>query len=108
MNAGCIYRGSTITPTNRITLPASTKEAQTAHAVESCMNSMQSLKAQDGMDRARTVWTEMLDAKSYTIHHSDRAGLQFPTIRDQLVADIPGVDEPMDRVLLAQTHSTPH
>jgi hypothetical protein len=36
------------------------------------------------------------------------AGLQFPAIRDQLMADIPGIDEPMDRVLLAQTNSKPH
>nr|WP_254679010.1 DUF4192 family protein [Arthrobacter sp. 24S4-2] len=28
-------------------------------------------------------------------------------MRDQLMADIPGIDEPMDRVLLAQTHGTP-
>ncbi len=30
-----------------------------------------------------------------------------PAIRDQLMADIPGIDEPMDRVLLDQTHSSP-
>ncbi|MCB5275909.1 hypothetical protein BJG92_03463 [Arthrobacter sp. SO5] len=110
INAEFVYRGSTIAPTNRITLPASTKETQTADAVESCVKSMQSLNVRDAMDRARTLWTEMLDAKSFP--PDERiigliASLQFPTIRDQLISDIPGIDEPMDRVLLAQTNSKP-
>lgn len=65
----------------------------------------------DAMDRARTLWTDMLDAKSFPTDEqiiSLIANLQFPTIRDQLMADISGIDEPMDRVLLAQTHSKPH
>lgn len=110
INAEFVYRGSTIAPTNRITLPASTKETQTADAVESCVKSMQSLNVRDAMDQARALWTEMLDAKSYPADEriiSLIAGLQFPTIRDQLMADIPGIDEPMDRVLLAQTDSKP-
>jgi hypothetical protein len=72
---------------------------------------MQSLNVRDAMDRARTLWTEMLDAKSFPPDEqiiSLISGLQFPTIRDQLMADIPGIDEPMDRVLLAQTNSKPH
>lgn len=62
------------------------------------------------LDQARRLWDGMLDAKSYpsgdqTI--SLIANFQFPTIRDQLMADIPGIDEPMDQVLLAQTHGRP-
>ena len=111
INAEFVYRGSSIAPTSRITLPPSTKETQTADAVENFVNSIQSLNVRDAMDRARTLWTEMLDAKSFPTDEqivSLIAGLQFPTIRDQLMADIPGIDEPMDRVLLAQTNSKPH
>ncbi|WP_284990479.1 DUF4192 family protein [Arthrobacter sp. efr-133-TYG-120] len=35
------------------------------------------------------------------------SNLQFPTIRDRLLADIPGVDEPMQQILFAQTKQTP-
>jgi hypothetical protein len=35
------------------------------------------------------------------------ANFQAPTITDQLMAEIPGIDEPMDQVLLAQTHGGP-
>jgi hypothetical protein len=111
INAEFVYRGSTIAPTNRITLPASTKDTQTADAVENCVKSIQNLNVQDAMDQARALWTKMLDAKSYPTDEriiSLIANLQFPTIRDQLMADIPGIDEPMDRVLLAQTDSKPH
>ena len=72
---------------------------------------MQSLNVREAMDRARTLWTEMLDAKSFPADEriiSLIANLQVPTIRDQLMADIPGIDEPMDRVLLAHTNSKPH
>ncbi|WP_159619103.1 DUF4192 domain-containing protein [Arthrobacter zhaoguopingii] len=111
INAEFVYRGSTIAPTNRIALPASTEDFQTADAVESCAKSMQKLGVRDATDRARALWKEMLEAKSFpTDERIIRliASLQFPTIRDQLMADIPGIDEPMDRVLLAQTNSKPH
>ncbi len=52
----------------------------------------------------------MLEAKTYPDDEQTIgliANLQFPAIRDQLMADIPGIDEPMDRILLAQTHGKP-
>jgi hypothetical protein len=65
---------------NRITLPASAKDTQTADAVESCVKSIQSLNVRDAMDRARTLWREMLDAKSFP---TDAQSIShFPTIRD--------------------------
>ncbi|MGM9474418.1 DUF4192 domain-containing protein [Pseudarthrobacter sp. YS3] len=111
VNAEFIYRGSTIAPTNRITLPPSAKDTQTAAAVETRVKFIQRQTISNAMDRARTLWTEMLDAKSFPTDEqiiSLIANLQFPTIRDQLMADIPGIDEPMDRVLLAQIDSKPH
>jgi len=35
------------------------------------------------------------------------ANLQFPAIRDRLIADIPGMDEPMQQILFAQTKEPP-
>ncbi|WP_160666290.1 hypothetical protein [Pseudarthrobacter sp. ATCC 49987] len=49
INAEFVYRGSSVATTNRITLPASTKETQTADAVESCVESMQSLNVRVAM-----------------------------------------------------------
>jgi hypothetical protein len=64
----------------------------------------------EALEQARTLWDGMLDAISYPNDEetiSLIANFQAPAIRDQLMADIPGIDEPMDRVLLAQTHGGP-
>ncbi|MCU1569185.1 MAG: hypothetical protein JWQ56_4122 [Pseudarthrobacter sp.] len=110
INAEFIYRGSTIEPTNRITLPASTKDALTMAAVENRVTAIRGLSSRDAMEQARALWTEMLEANTYPDDDQTMgliANLQFPAILDQLMADIPGIDEPMDRILLAQTHGKP-
>ncbi|MEC5193295.1 MULTISPECIES: DUF4192 domain-containing protein [unclassified Arthrobacter] len=110
INAEFVYRGSTIASTNRIALPAPPKETQAAAAVERCMKSIQRLNIGTAMDQARTLWTGMLATKTYPNDQQTIgliANLQFPTIRDQLMADIPGIDEPLDQVLLAQTQCKP-
>jgi hypothetical protein len=74
------------------------------------MDTIRKLPHQDAIDQAHSLWTEMLDAKTYPTDEqtvSLIANLQFAGIRDQLMADIPGIDEPMDQVLLAQTHAKP-
>ncbi|WP_426940145.1 DUF4192 domain-containing protein [Pseudarthrobacter sp. S6] len=111
INAEFVYRGSTIEPTNAVTLPASTKETQTFDAVERRVLEIQGMRPGDAMDQARSLWAAMFSAASTYPDLEETIGLianlQFPAIRDQLMADIPGIDEPMDKVLLAQTHSKP-
>ncbi|MDD1477901.1 DUF4192 domain-containing protein [Arthrobacter sp. H16F315] len=110
INAEFVYRGSSIEPTNRITLPPSLKDSQTVDAVEKRLAAIHGLSNWDAMKQARALWTEMLEAKTYPDDEQTIgliANLQFPAIRDQLMADIPGIDEPMDRVLMAQTDSKP-
>jgi hypothetical protein len=110
INAEFVYRGSTIAPTNHITLPASTKEGRTANAVDDRVKTIHTMNPSEALEQARTLWDDMLDAISYP--NDDQtikliANFQAPAIRDQLMADIRGIDEPMDRVLLAQTHGGP-
>jgi hypothetical protein len=110
INAEFVYRGSTIEPTNRITLPASTKETATADAVEDRVKALGNLKVAEALEQARARWTDMLESTSYPGREefvNFIADLQFPVIRDRLMADIPGIDERMDRILLAQTHDKP-
>ena len=64
----------------------------------------------EAVAQARTLWDGMLEAISYPDDDQTIdliANFQAPAIRDQLMADIPGIDEPMDRVLLAQTDGGP-
>lgn len=110
INAEYVYRGSTIHPTGCITLPTPTHETAKADAVEHRMDTIRTLPHHDAIAQAYNLWTSMLDAKTYPTDEqtvSLIANLQFATIRDQLTADIPGIDEPMKQVLLAQTHTKP-
>ena len=61
INAEFVYRGSTIAPTNRITLPASTKESRSADAVDDRVKATHRMNPGDALEQARTLWESMLD-----------------------------------------------
>jgi hypothetical protein len=96
INAEFVYRGSTIAPSNRITLPASAKETKAADAVDDRMKSIYNMNTNDALNQARALWDGMLDATAYPSDDqiSLIANFQSPGIRDQLMADIHGIDEP--------------
>lgn len=62
INAEFVYRGSTITPTNHITLPASTKEGRTADAVDDRVKATHRMNAGEALEQARKLREDMLDA----------------------------------------------
>ncbi|BCW78290.1 DUF4192 domain-containing protein [Arthrobacter sp. NicSoilC5] len=110
INAEFIYRGSNVQPTNQVTLPASTRALAKAAAVEHHMDTIRSLPTGVATQTARDLWAGMLDTASFPSDddcHALVANLQFPAIRDWLIADIPGLEEPMTRILFAQTEGTP-
>lgn len=110
INAEFIYRGSYFDPTDRITLPTTGQEAAKAAAVEHHMDTIASQPTDAALQQGRKLWADMLDSKTFPSDddcHALVANLQFPTIRDRLIADIPGVDEPMQQILFAQTEQAP-
>jgi hypothetical protein len=110
INAEFIYRGSFIEPTDRITLPTTSKEAAKATAVERYMETIRSQATDTALQQGRKLWADMLDTTTFPSDdhcHALVANLQFPAIRDRLIADIPGVDEPMQQILFAQTDQAP-
>jgi hypothetical protein len=110
INAEFIYRGSFIEPTDRVTLPTTSQEAAKAAAVEHHMDTIASQPTDAALQQGRNLWADMLDSKTFPSDDDCQAlvaNLQFPAIRDRLIADIPGVDEPMRQVLFAQTDQAP-
>jgi hypothetical protein len=110
INAEFIYRGSFVEPTDRITLPSSNQAEAKAAAVEHHMNTIASQPPDTALQQGRKLWAEMLDSKTFPTDedcHALVANLQFPAIRDRLIADIPGVDEPLQQILFAQTNQNP-
>jgi Domain of unknown function (DUF4192) len=110
INAEFVYRGSTIEPTNRVVLPPSNKETRNADVVDRRVQAIQNLNIRDALEQARDLWNDMLESNSYPDDEqtvSLIAELQCSVIRDHLMAEVPGIDEPLDRVLLAQTRGKP-
>jgi hypothetical protein len=62
------------------------------------------------LQHGRKLRAGMLDTKTFPSDddcHTLVANLQFPTIRDRLIADIPGMDDPMQQFLFVQTDQAP-
>lgn len=111
INAEFIYRGSTIEPTNHVTLPAATDQRKHATAVEHHMESILSGHPAAATKDGHKLWTTMLETKDYPSDQSVLrliAYFQFPHIRDRLMADIPGINEPPEHILFAQTTTAPN
>ncbi|WP_240987026.1 DUF4192 domain-containing protein [Arthrobacter sp. Soil736] len=110
INAEFIYRGSSVEETDRITLPAPTKNATQGAAVKNHMETIRALPGDEAIDQARKLWASMLDTKTYPTDDqiiSLIANFQFAGIRDHLIAEIPGIKEPAEQVLFAQTQGKP-
>ncbi|MDD7833839.1 DUF4192 domain-containing protein [Paenarthrobacter sp. AB444] len=110
VNAEFIYRGSIIAPTNHITLPAATHKQEDATVVERHKEAILNRPPAAAIEDAHRLWTGMLNLKDYPTDPDVMmlvAYFQFPHIRDQLMADIPGIDEPPEHILFAQTTTAP-
>ncbi|MFK0040649.1 DUF4192 family protein [Paenarthrobacter sp. NPDC090517] len=110
VNAEFIYRGGTIEPTNRIVLPAPAQEAAQAIAVDDHMTIIRALPPGVAAEQASKLWSTMLEASDFPTDEDCTAliaNFQFPHIRDRLMADIPGINEPPQHILFAQTKTAP-
>ncbi|WP_364304587.1 DUF4192 family protein [Paenarthrobacter nitroguajacolicus] len=110
VNAEFIYRGSTIEPTNRIVLPTPTHEAAQTIAVDDHMATIRALPPGVAAEQASKLWSTMLESSDFPNDEDCStliANFQFPHIRDRLMADIPGLDEPPQHILFAQTETAP-
>ncbi|MDQ0144655.1 DUF4192 domain-containing protein [Pseudarthrobacter niigatensis] len=110
INAEFIYRGSFVEPTSLITLAPAGQESAKAAAIESHMDSIRTQPTESALQHGRELWSDMLRSTDFPSDedcHELVANLQFPAIRDRLIADIPGMDEPMQQILFAQTKEPP-
>ncbi|MFC0457926.1 DUF4192 domain-containing protein [Arthrobacter liuii] len=110
INAEFIYRGSFVEPTGHVTLPPAGQEASKAAGVERHMEAIRFQQSGTALQQGRKLWGDMLASTAFPSDddcHALVANLQFPAIRDRLIADIPGMDEPMQQILFAQTTEAP-
>ncbi|WP_343317521.1 DUF4192 domain-containing protein [Arthrobacter sp. TMP15] len=108
LNAELVYKGSTIEPNDMPAIPelfaAVDQDAVAAALQELAINPDQGLHA------AYQLWTELLDHGAEATHEQLTevlAGLQHVGFRDQILAAIPGINEPMAATLFGATDEAP-
>jgi hypothetical protein len=93
-----------------VALPTTGQAETKAAAVEQHMETTASQPTETALQHGRKLRADMLDTGTFPSHddcHNLVANLQFPAIRDRLIADIPGGNETMQRIVFAPTEPAP-
>jgi hypothetical protein len=110
LNAELVFRGSSIDNSPGFHVPA-TAAADLSHEILRHCYRIEAMNPQDATAQARELWGRMLDGGANPTDDEAAeliAYLKFITVRDRLLADIPGIDESMRDLLLGQTRQSPH
>jgi Domain of unknown function (DUF4192) len=108
LNAELVYQGSRVAHSDTPTLP----ELFTAvdqNAVEAALQNM-STNPGKCLDAAYLLWMDLIDHGGEPTHEQLAeilAGIQHVGLRDQFLADMPGVNEPMGATLFGVTEKPP-
>ena len=108
VNAELVYQGSVIEQNDAPAIPE-LFAAVDHDAVESAMRDMTTNPAKS-LDAAYQLWMDLIDHGTEPTHDQLAevlAGLQHVGLRDQILADMPGIDEPMGSTLLGATDEAP-
>lgn len=109
LNAEMVYRGSLIEENDTLPIPELAATRATQDVVEAAMRDMAADPAQ-GLDAAYRLWTDLLDNGSEPADGELAvvlAGLQNVGLRDHVLADMPGLNEPMEATLFGATDKAP-
>lgn len=109
LNAELVFRGSSIQTNNDLHIPAVALRDVSEQVAQHCAR-IEAMHPQVAIGRARSIWGHLLD----TINMPDDeqsaellADFKFSSVRDRLLADIPGLDAPLGELLLAETKRPP-
>lgn len=109
LNAELVYQGSVIEPSDPVYIPRNTATKEDTISVETAMRAMGS-RTVERLEATRRLWMDLVDHDSEPTHEELTellAGLQFVGLRDEILADMPGIDEPMAATLFGATHEAP-
>ena len=110
LNAELVYRGSSIDSSPGFHVPVMARTDLSSDVLRHCYR-IEAMSPRAATKQARALWCQMLDgAEEPTDDQAAEliAYLKFISVRDRLLADIPGVEESMRDLLLGQTTERPH
>ncbi|WP_104111184.1 DUF4192 domain-containing protein [Arthrobacter sp. N199823] len=108
LNAELVYQGSLIGERDTPAIPE-LFAAVDHDAVESAIRDMTTNPAKS-LDAAYRLWMDLIDHGDDPTHEQSAkilAGLQHVGLRDQILADMPGINEPMGSTLFGATDEAP-
>ena len=108
LNAELVYQGSSVRQSDTPAIPE-LFAAVDHDAVEAALQKM-SANPSKCLDAAYRLWMELIDHDGEPTHEQLAevlAGLQHFGLRDQILADMPGINEPMAATLFGATNETP-
>lgn len=109
LNAELVYQGSSVEPSDTPAIPELAATQADRDAVESAMRGMASHAAKS-LDAAYRLWMDLVDHGAEPTHEQlveALAGLQYLGFRDQILADMPGINQPMAATLFGATGEAP-
>ncbi len=110
LNAELVFRGSSIETSPGFRIPVVGRPDLSTEVLRHCFR-IEAMNPRAAITRARTLWNKMLDGGGEPTDDEAAeliANLKFITVRDRLLADIPGIDDSMRDLLLGQTKQIPH
>ncbi|MHA7176921.1 DUF4192 domain-containing protein [Arthrobacter sp. Sr24] len=110
LNAELVFRGSSIEPSPGFRIPVLARPSLSTEIMRHCFR-IEAMPPRDAITRARILWNTLLDGgREPTDDEAAEliANLKFISVRDRLLADIPGIEDSMRDLLLGQTKQSPH
>jgi len=110
LNAELVFRGSSIEPSPGFHIPVTATTDLSHKVLRNCYR-IEAMNPHDATEQARNLWARMLDGGADPTDDEAAeliAYLKFITVRDRLIADIPGIEDSMRDLLLGQTTQSPH
>ncbi|WP_425864748.1 DUF4192 domain-containing protein [Arthrobacter sp. TWP1-1] len=110
LNAELVFRGSSIEASPGFHIPVIARADLNNEILRHCFR-IEAMNPEAAITRARILWNTMLDGGNEPTDDQAAeliANLKFISVRDRLLADIPGIEDSMRDILLGQTKQSPH
>ena len=110
VNAELVYQGSLVEQNDTPAIPELAATPHADHdAVESALRDM-AINPTKSLVSVYQLWMDLIDHRDEPTHEQLAevlAGLQHVGLRDQILADMPGINEPMGATLFGATEEAP-
>ncbi|AIY02988.1 hypothetical protein ART_3389 [Arthrobacter sp. PAMC 25486] len=109
LNVELVFRGSSIEPTPGFRVPILARRDLSEEVLKHCLR-IESMTPRAATAKARILWAGLLDGATLPTDTQSAellADFKFISVRDRLLADIPGLEDSLGDLLLGQTKRPP-